>query len=83
MTVKVYTVIPFVQGLENPCYTLSRNTQMTPFTSDLPVVVHGGQPHKNLGRVAGEMGREIGLRWGYKSGLNPGFTSRKKIWQDV
>ena len=35
---------------------------MTPFTSDLPVVVHGGQPHKNLGRVAGETGREIGLR---------------------
>ena len=31
MIVKVYMAVPFIQGLENPCYILSRNTQRMPF----------------------------------------------------
>ena len=53
MIVKVYMAVPFIQGLENPCYKLSRNTQRMPFTTDFPLtVVTPTQTRKWLGRQA-------------------------------
>lgn len=83
MTVKVYTAIPFAQGLEKASSTLSRNTQMVPLTTDPPGAVHGGDPHADSGRVAGETSRETGWRGNHNRGLNPGFRSLKKIRQSV
>lgn len=59
MIVKVYTAIPFIQGLENPCCILSRITQMVPFTTDFPVMmVTPAQTRKWLGRQAEKLDEE-------------------------
>lgn len=59
MIVKVYMAIPYIHGLENPCYILSRK-----YTDDAIhnwLSCNGGDPHTNQ-KVAGEKSREIGLR---------------------
>lgn len=83
--VKIYTVILFVQGLENPCYSLLRSTEICRIVNGISYSSALWWPHTNFGNgaISREISRETGLRRITKGASTLAFKRLKKLWQNV